>query len=305
MFLFSLFLALFIWTIHNLSLKYSTYLQYSISVRTNIEGRVMEAISEDAIILRARASGYNLLLHKFNDVVNVDIEPKFFHQISPASDTFVVRVSEIKSQLEKTLLEDLQSVESYSTEQVRFILHKVESKKVPVIAQSEVTYMPQFIPTSDIKLSPDSVLIYGEESDIGRVEAVYTKIISHSKVYEGIQGFIDLIPIKDVTISLSQILYSQEVERYVEQTIELPIEVINSPADKDVLVLTSKVKLIYRQPLASHKPYSSADFRCVVDYDDLKNSISFQVLPKLEKAPSRIYNPTFDPPYLECIVLDK
>lgn len=311
MMLFSLFLAISIWTIHNLSMRYTTYLQYSIKAKTNIEGRVMEAVSEDAVMLRARSTGYYLLIHRLDEVVNVDLEPRYFHPISPNSDTFVVNVSEIKSVLEKSLLEKVQSVESYTTENIRFIFHRVETKKVPIVAQSEITYSPQYMATSEMKLSPDSVLIYGKEGDIEMVDAVYTRIISNKKVKEGIQGFVSLIPIQNVTISQTQILYSQDVGRYVERTIELPVESINVPDDKELLVLNSRVTLKFRELLSSHHNLNthlrdfSNDFKCVVDYNDIKNSINNQVMPTLILSPSGLYDVSFDPPYLDCIVLDK
>jgi hypothetical protein len=95
------------------------------------------------------------------------------------------------------------------------------------------------------------------------------------------------------------------IGRYIEQNIELPLEIINVPRGKELLPFASSVKVVYRQLLDSHKPLDMSDFRCVLDYKDIESSINSQAVPRLEKAPQGIYSVSFDPPYVDCIVLDK
>lgn len=303
--LFSLLLALFIWTVHNLSLKYTTYLQYNLRITTNIEGRVMETLAEDAVMMRVRASGYSLISHRSDDEIDLTLDPKFLHQLAPESDTFMVYISEVKGEIEKFLLEDISTIENFTTEIVRVILPKIDTKKVPVVAQSQVDFSPQYMAISRMSLNPDSILIYGEEDIVENIDAVYTRIISKKKVNKRFQGVVNILPIKGVTISQSQVYYTQEVGRYIEQSIELPLNVINVPLDRDLLPLSTSVTVIYRQLLSSHKALYPADFTCVIDYNDAVSSINSQVVPYLQKAPEGIYSVTFDPPYIDCIILDK
>lgn len=304
--LFSLLLALSIWTIHNLSLKYTTYLQYEVYVNTNLEGRVMDAVSDDALILKARASGYSLMLHSITNNFYMELEPKYFHQISPESDTFVVYISEIQDILEKQLLAgDITSIEDFTTGKMRFVFPRIQTKKVPVVAQTQISYESQYMPISEITLNPDSVLIYGEEKYFHRVNAVYTDVISKRGIKRNFQGVAHIIPIENINISQSQVYYKQVVGRYIEQTVELPLEVINTPKDRDVLPLISRITVKYRQLLSSHKEVDEADFRCVVDYKEVENSINLQVTPKLLRHPDGIYSVSFYPPFVECVVLDR
>jgi hypothetical protein len=85
----------------------------------------------------------------------------------------------------------------------------------------------------------------------------------------------------------------------------LPLEIINVPKGKELLTFVSKVKVVYRQLLESHKQLDMSDFRCVLDYKDIESSINSQAVPRLEKAPLDIYSVSFDPPYIDCIVLDE
>lgn len=304
--LFSLLLALFIWTIHNLSLRYTAYLQYYVHVKTNIEGRVLEADAEDVIMMRVRANGYTLLTHPLHDEISLDLEPRYLRQVTPGSDTFLVYVSEIKDIIEKQLIDGkISNVENYTTEMVRVILPKIDTRKVPVVAKTQLEFTSQYMAVSDLKLNPDSLIIYGEDDVVKNVDAVYTNIISRTGVSKDIQGVVNIIPIEGVTISKDYVYYSQEVERYIEQSIELPLEITNVPKGKELLTFVSKVKVVYRQLLESHKQLDMSDFRCVLDYKDIERSINSQAVPRLEKAPLDIYSVSFDPPYIDCIVLDE
>ncbi len=304
--LFSLLLALFIWTIHNLSLRYSTYVQYSVNIRTNIEGREMEADAEDAIMLRVRATGYTLISQHFKDDISLDLDPKYLQPVTPESDTFVVYIPEIKDIIEKQLIDaKVSSVENYTTAMIRVILHRINTKKVPVIAQSQINFSPQYMAISKMKLNPDSLIIYGVDDIVDNIDAVYTNIISKKGVKKGIQGVASIIPIYGVNLSRDYIYYSQEVGRYIEQSIELPVEVKNVPKGKQLLPLQSKIRMVYRQLLDSHKPLGEDDFKCVIDYKEIENSINSQALPYLDSAPNGIYSISFDPPYIDCIVLDE
>lgn len=304
--LFSLLLALSIWTIHNLSLKYTSHVQYDVMASSNLEGRAKFAGNSDALIVKARTSGYTLMLRSLSSIMFLELEPKYFHQASADSDTFLVYVSEIRDILEKHLQQDdITSIENFSTEVMRFVFPKVKTKKVPVIAQTQIDYLSQHMPLSKISLKPDSVLIYGEEKYFDRVDAVYTEIISKRDVNKNFQGVAEIIPIENIDVSQSQVYYTQEVGRYIEQTIDLPLEIVNLPQERDILPLASKVTVIYRQLLSSHKVMNESDFRCVIDYNEVEESINLQVTPKLIKYPKGIYSVSFDPPYIECIMLDK
>lgn len=303
--IFSFLLALSIWTIHNLSLRYTNYLEYSVEVNTNIEGRYIDAVSLDKVMVKARTSGYYLLAYmSYENVIPLNLEPRFFHQVSPASDTFVVYISEIKGYLEESL-RDLYNLSEITTESIRFVFPQISTKKVPVIAKTEFDYKSQYMPLSSLVLKPDSVVISGEDDVIGGVDAVYTDLIADSRIDKSFQGVANLIPIADVGMSQTQIYYSQSVERYVEQTIELPLNVVGVPPDKTVIPLTSNVEMSFRQLTSSHHSFSQRDFQCAIKYSDLVSSINLQVIPTLVKAPEGIYYVDFDPPYIDCIILDK
>jgi len=55
LFLFCLFLAFIIWSIHKLSEEYTVYLQYKVSVASDLASRAAEAHAGETLIVRGRS----------------------------------------------------------------------------------------------------------------------------------------------------------------------------------------------------------------------------------------------------------
>ncbi len=80
LFLFCLFLAFVIWSVHKLSGDFSTYQNYRVHLKTQIKGKEAEALSENPLTLKIRAGGFYLLKHKFTgDWPSLYIKTEYKH----------------------------------------------------------------------------------------------------------------------------------------------------------------------------------------------------------------------------------
>ncbi len=306
--LLSLFLAFFIWTVHNLSLPYSVFLQYSLKVKTNIEGRAPEALSKDKLILKVRATGYYILQQRLsrNGVVSVELDSKYLHKLSDDSDEFILYCSEIRNLIESQIdVEDKVVVEHFTTESVIFSFPAINSKKVPVVAREQIDYASQYMPVESIKVVPDSILIYGEERYLVNISSLITDIITSREAKSTVQGFTKVIVPRNISASADEVFYSQEVGRYIEQTLHIPLALVNVPYNKNIILMSSGVNVKFRAPFDYQKEIGENDFRYVIDYNDILSSIDSKVVPKMQKCPDILYSIEIDPPFVECLVIDK
>lgn len=266
----------------------------------------MEAESDELLILRVKASGFYIIQHRIlkESLLTVTLEPKYLHQMEENPDGFVVYTSEIKDKISAELGDDAQ-VEFITTESLHYIFPKINSKKVPVIARLEVAYKSQYMPTAKISLRPDSVLIYGQDKHLSNLNSVSTEIISRHRVSRSFQGMTDLISYRGVRTSQKQIFYSQEVDRYLENSLEVPIKVIGVPRGKQLLSLPSKLKVTYTHSLSSEINYQPSDFEYVVDFKDFVNSIDSKVIPRQVKIPDGIFSISIEPAFVECVYIEK
>lgn len=305
-FIFSLLLAFFMWSIQRFSQKYTTYVNYQIVVEAPLSGRAQSNISKDLLLVKGRCSGFYVLKQYFtsnnNPRLKIELNSNQLYRLDANSDLFYVRSSQISSKIQDAIGQDFEC-EGFITDTLFFSIPIESYKKVPVVVNSSLEYMGQFMPLNNISLKPDSILIYGEAATIGRVDSLYTKLISKSAINADISGIVELKSIKGITMSEKEVYYSQRVVRYVESSVMLPVSILNLPENINMTLLPSMVKVKYRAPFGAENKITASDFLVAVDYNQIE-SVGGGVKPFIVREPKGVFGVVIDPIFVESIVLN-
>lgn len=299
----SLLLAFFMWSVMKLSRNYSAYIRYHVEVTTGIPGRTNNAVSVDELVIGAKSKGFNILQNTRNSGANVlhlaNVDPKHLHKSLSGTDEFYLLPDDVRQAIQDALGTDI-TVESFATDTLYFIFPVQSNKKVPVQVHSSITYKDQFMPMSEMAIRPDSILIYGEEGVISQINAVSARTISAKDVNRSLNGVSGLNPIDGVRFSEDKIFYSLEVGRFVENSIKVPVVILDAPSYANVAIIPQEVTLKYRQAFGSGLRFSQQDFAVGIKYDDiLLNDV---VKPQLVKAPQQALDISVEPKFVECIL---
>ena len=300
---FSLLLAFFMWSIMKLSASYSSYVRYRIEASTNIPGRSNTAVSTDVLVIGAKSTGFHIIQNLQGDQGNAlmldEIDGKHFHKYREDGDLFYLLPDNIRQKIQDALGADVK-VESLATDTLFFEFPVQGNRKVAVIASSAIKYGKQFMPYSEIILKPDSVLIYGDEAVISNIHHVTTQAIKSNDTQHSLSGVVKLNPLKGVRFSQEEIFYSQEVGRFVEHTVNVPVTIGNAPSYANVAIVPQEVTIKYRQPFVGASAYSQQDFSVVVDYDEiLRKDV---VKPNVARMPEGILTIDMEPKFVECVL---
>lgn len=307
LFLFCLFLAFIIWSIHKFSADYSIYLNYRVHVITSLEGRASEASSSNLLTLKGRASGFYILqkrLLKDESSINIEVDRRLLKRSSSINDGYFILSTDIRDKLSESLEEDFQ-IEHISVDTLFFKFPRQINRKVPVAATFSVTFKDQYMAVGKIKMIPDTVTLYGNYSLIQSIDSVRTDRLNFENLRVSKNGAVKLKEIPGVRFSQDEVYYTLEVERYVEKSITLPVGVINAPSDVSIDLFPTEVKMSYRIPFNSVQKTVEEDFKLDVDYNDIINSINSFVEPKLENVPREFLSYRFDPQFIECRIIEK
>lgn len=175
----------------------------------------------------------------------------------------------------------------------------MNSKKVPVVPVSSLTYDSQYMSDGQMEISPDSVYVYGEPHRLETISQVYTRPIRYSDLNSNVSGFVELEKVRGVSFSENQVRYGINVVRFVEMTSVVPVRCINVPADKILMVYPSSVnvslKCVYPLPA---KFENQPDV--YVDYNDFLKSVSGKCPVRMVDMGSGIIDVDIDPVYAEC-----
>lgn len=303
-FLLSLLIAFSIWLLHNLSLPYSVFIEYAVDVNTSMEGRAQRSESSDLLIIRGKADGYYILRQRFGrpKVLNVTVDPSSLVQYPDREDLFHVSCESIKGAIVEALGSNVE-LEFIVTQSLDFVLPKMEYRRVPIIPKLSLAFRSQYIQVGDISLNPDSIDIYGDARILGAIDSVMTETIAESNIDADLQGIVDIIPIRNVTYSDKNAYYYVRTERYIGESVELPVYAAGLPEGKEMIILPSTVTLTCRRQF-SGRDIMPEDFRLEVNYEDYLKSVDFKLIPELVSSPASLLSYEISPKFVDCIVID-
>lgn len=301
---FSLLLAFFIWAMHSFTQHYSTFYTYKVVADSNIEGRARSALSYNSLVLRGKSSGFFILQQRLEEKtgetgLHLFVDSRMLAPVEGKADLFYVLGEDLRERVQEALGNDFE-LESITTDTLYFQFPKQANKKVPVVADQNISYAPQYMSFGKIQLTPDSVVVYGNEEIVKNIDAVYTQTISEHKADSPVQGVVGLKSIRGVRFSDEHIYYSLAVGRFFETSIRRKVNVINAPADAGVILIPHEIELTYRMHFEDKKEHAESAFKVVVDYNSIGRSNIAK--PYVVRKPANIIDLKCDPVFIECIV---
>jgi len=299
----ALVLSFFIWIVYGISVGYDTFIQYSVELTSPIPGYEDKSVSNELLVLQGKGDGYYILLQKLSrkntDRISIEVDPSLLHPDENVPDRFYLLTSDIGMEVAKALSGRFEP-DFFETKRLSFDFAPQSFKTVPIEVKCNVSCKSQYMLTSEVEVTPAYVRIYGNTKDIARVDVVRTKFLSLSSVDRSETGSVALEPVKGLRLEYDRVNYSFSVARYVEQTAEVEVSVLNAPSDRELLVLPSKVTVVYRTAFAD----KNASFipEVAVDYDDYLASRSGKVIPHIMNAGDNLLSYEIAPLPLECIL---
>ena len=298
-FLLSLMLALGIWLVHNLTLRYSSIMNVTVTAVSNIPGRAAESSNTAVISARCRASGFKLIRNRRNEdkTIKVFFNPEEFTK--GENDSYYIPSNALASYVPEIFGEDVQ-LESFVTQNALFRFSAENNKKVPVSPRLLTSFRQQYTSMGSIHFSPDSVIIYGDPNYLESLDRVFTRPLELKNLKNDAHGEIALDVPSGVRASEQKVSYSLQVTRYVEVSSEVRIDVINLPADKFLSVYPSTAKVVFKCVF----PLSVDPTRNVslyIDYEEFAQSINGRCVARVSGLPSSLIDYTVEPQVFECM----
>ncbi len=298
-FLLSLLLAFSVWLVYNLTFNYTKVVSVPVVAYCNLEGHKQLSSNSALVMGRCRATGFDLLrIERTNDrnPVTVSFNPSDLH--NKEGETFYITSGELNSYV-KDIFGDKAGMESFVTDTLFFRFPFENSKKVPVYPVYSFSCRPQYMTVGGIKMTPDSVTVYGEPHYLDNIDRVYTRPLALMNLKSSAHGDVKLVSVKGVRLSDESAGYVLDVSRYVEVTANVEIRGRNVPANKSMVIYPSvaKVRFMCAFPLTAD-PQQEMQF--YVDYNDFQQSLSGECIARSSQIPEGVYSYKMEPEVFEC-----
>ncbi len=299
-FLMSLLLAFGIWLIHNLSLSYSDTMIVPVIAECNIDGHSNISSNSSSIAARCRTTGFSLLRNRHKakkEAIHIRFDTKDMHHSE--GEMFYISSAELGNYVTE-IFGDGVRLESFLSETVQFRFPYENNKRVPVQAVTVLSFKPQYMAISPIRLQPDSITVYGEPFHLENVDRVFTRTIDLPNLKSSAHGSVKLEPILGVRLSDTEVNYSLDVSRFVEIKEEVQVTTRGVPAGVRLSVYPSTAKVVYKCtfPL-SHDPRDVVRF--YIDYREFEKSIGGRCMAHSTAIPDGVIEYSIDPEVFDCV----
>ena len=299
----SLILAVLIWFLSNLSRSYSGVLGVPVVAECNLQGYSNISSNSTVLSARCRAEGFRLLregTRRSRKPVRVAFDRADLRHA--AGERFFVTGNVMNNYL-RQIFGDKVDVEDIITDTLYFIFSPENNKRVPVNFAGDFTYRSQYMASGPLRLTPDSVTVYGEKARLDLVDHVSTAQIYPDDVHDTQHGVLRLNRIKGVRLSDSEVSYELPVSRYVELRSELPVSVRNAPGGHHLDVFPSRATVILHCTFpVGRNPFEA--FELYIDYADFASSLSGRCVARVNELPSGVLDYRVEPAVFDCLETD-
>ena len=267
--------------------KFSNDYKQVIDLKVNLLNTEDEIIinndSLNTVEALVEAKGFALIPFLFKDAKSIDVDVN--SEVLTRPDQYVFDVQKHKFLIEDQLGSSYKIL-SLKPDTLRMSYSKRASKYVPLVLKTDIDFAVGYDIIGNYKLSLDSVKVVGSSEKVNAMESISTEALILREVKSNIERNIRLETIQGIEVFPKSITVSAEVKRFTEGTIELPIKIVNKPAETEINYFPKTVTITYYVDLDNYNAIDASDFSVECDFATVKNNQSFFVPEIVDKPES-------------------
>ena len=256
--------------------------------------------SIDSIGLKLEAYGYNLAKYYIDQPI-IEISLNDLNKVkSKYQWTKQRNFSDLQSKFNKSV-----RLVSSSVDQIDFIIEQYESKKLPVELKLELDYKSGFESFNEYKLSKDSIMITGPNSLIDTINMIQTHKLVLNQIDSEINAKIRIKPPENsnITHSDTELDFQLKVEKFTEESIKVPITIVNIDDNMKINYYPKVVSVLYRVSIREYKSVNPMDFRVECDLNTINRDNSV-LISSITKKPSNVRKCRIENNQIQYVIIE-
>jgi YbbR domain-containing protein len=290
------------WLMNKLSTDYLRTVSYHIAFYDSNDMRKIFNV-ETSVTAQINMNGFLAMRYNITEqnTIRIDIGDKILSK----TKNFVLS-SDIFQKFSEQL-GDGKKLVSLSPDTVFFSRADLQSKRLPVIPNLQLTFADEYMQSGNIILKPDSIWITAEQNITDSLTEIHCIAQKHENLNKSINGTmeIDLSKLNNISVQQQKIQFKVNIERYSETTITVPLQLNNKPDSLDVMIFPQDIEIKYRANITNLAKIKANDFRLIADFNDFEKSISGNLKVKIDAKPKSTLQVDLYPDFVEVIVSKK
>jgi len=266
--------SIILWGSISLSDSYYTNIEVKLSLINFPDGYTTGSNIPENIKLRVRGQGWRL--------VSINVGPETEFRVSVGGDSGKQHIS-LYNYLESNrwLLSDVDIINIYPDSLSFFVERKI-TRKLPVVSGLNLDFKAGYDLASEIILLPDSVIVQGPLSYLKSINEIKTEDKSLVSLDSKTITEVNLEKLTGFEYSTNLIEATLDVQRIVDKQFEnIPVDVIDSPSGKEVVLLPNKISVNLRGGIEILGKLKEEQLRVYVKYKTLVDDTTGSVVPEI------------------------
>jgi hypothetical protein len=299
--LFFVTIAALFWLLIKLSANYTVTEPLTIDIKDAPADLVVVDGSQELKVTLS-TSGFELLNYYFKPAskrkVDISLEEVPLHKDSEGTYSF--SISYAKEKVAKYLAIEPSEV-SFDENRISVRMEQLDSLKVKVMPNIDISYEKQYNRHGRIQIKPDSITSYGPKSKLKEIDNIYTESISLKNISSNIDINVPLHPEEMINFDSKEVNIKINVEKYTEAIANVKID---NNSDKKLRLFPDKVKIKYIVSLTDYNIIKDNSFIISIDTADISSENNFLPVYLIDyQSNTRIIS--FEPKEVEYIIIEE
>ena len=174
--------------------------------------------------------------------------------------------------------------------------------KLPVRWQGRIEADRQYV-IEQVRLVPDSVVVYAAKQLTDTMTAVYMPIVEHVGLTDSLKLL--LAPGREmwgVRYEPDAVEMNVAVSPYVVKRVQVPVEGYMFPYGQELKTFPSKVEVAFRVSLDNFREVTEEDFKILVRHSQIRDNNSGKVAISLDEMPDNVTDIVIEPTEVDYLI---
>lgn len=267
--------ALGIWGSVSLSENYFTSVALPIKFVELPANYTVSSNSIDTVYLNMRAQGWRL--------ASLNLGGGSYYNVSAEMDSGAFAVNLRNSLTENNWLSSGAQVINIYPDNINFRVDKIVSKKVRVKWNAGFEFSPNYSIVSEIKLYPDSVMIYGPKAKLDTINFIKAEYVKFTDIEKDISEHLELAPQNGLSYNTMSVVLKASVDKIVDRTFDgLLVETRDVPPSTELTLYPNNVSVVLRGGLNFLGRLKEEDLRVFVNFQTAYADTTGSIEPMVE-----------------------
>lgn len=274
-FIASVIFSIILWGSISLSDLYYTNIDVKLALTNFPDGYTTGSQLPESVRLRVKGQGWRLVS------INVGPDGEFLVSVGKDSGNKAISLYDYLES-NRWLISDVDII-SIQPDSIRFFVERIISKRLPVQPDLELNFKPGFGLATELRVSPDTVEVFGPVSKLKTFQSIKTESENYSSLDSKLETEVLLVRQNGFSYSTNVVNVVLDVQKIVDKEFEnINVEVRGIPHGKEVVLLPNKIGFNIRGGIEILGKLKENQFKAYLNYRTLVNDTTGSVVPTLE-----------------------